>query len=721
MYFSRGIFIFLALITSVALFGCDEEAPTRDASSSGRIRDCRVPVFFSPDRSVETLAVVGDYNDWGRGAEPLHDADGDGVFAAVIDPGEGLQRYRISADGTAYLDPYNPLTMFGFGGSEHSVVRVPGCDVPELRVESMAASAEGDVGVSLEFWRAVGGAALQKNGVRASLLRHGQGVEVEYLGAQGEDISLKIKSLPPGKYTLQVSALDADEKTSAPLLLPFWIEETPFDWKDALIYQIFVDRFRVGGGALDEDASISFYHGGDLWGVIEAIEEGYFKKMGVNALWISPMYRNPEGDFSGRDGARSEAYHGYWPAASREVSARFGGEAALEALVSTAHAHGIRVIVDAVINHVHTEHSYWRDHNDWFNNPDGDCICGVDCSWGTHIKECWFDPFLADLDWRKEEVVEQLIDDALWWVERFDLDGLRMDAVPMMPRLAIRHLRDRVTERFGQGGHDLYLLGETYTQRGDQNSIAYYIGPHSLSGQFDFPVMWALRDALAGRIDMTDLDAEVVAGEVAWEGSGAVMAPLLGNHDVPRFVSDVNGDPVGSPRQNPPPSPDTDEPHALLTIGWTFLLSLPGAPVIYYGDELGLPGANDPDNRRNMKFEPELDARERLVKSHVERLGRVRACSRALRRGERKTLRAGRSTYVFGRDAGDGAAALTFINAGPTTEAIFATLPAEWGIAEGVIFTDVLGHDVHRDGARITVTLPPRSSALLLTETACLR
>ena len=681
------------------------------------LRDCSFLVFFDTQQAPDQIAVIGDFNSWDEQANPMVDGDGDGRYWARINAFPGTQQYRVWIDGETHLDPYNPLTLFDAEGRENSAARVPDCSVPALKVLRAEASAGGTVEIDLRFLRADPGAPAAS--MTASL---GDGTALDAETSGHGDIAVRGSGLRAGKHRVTVTADDSRGVSAATLSLPLWVEQAPFDWRDAVIYQVMVDRFRKGDGALDDQAGISVFHGGDLDGVTRTIEDGNFENLGVNTLWLSPVYKNPQGVFIGRDGHEAEAYHGYWPSDPRAVDDRFGGETALRNLVEAAHDRGIRVILDSVLNHVHTDHPYWRDHQgpDWFNNPDADCICGFSCPWSTSIQTCWFDPFLADLRWHNWRVVDQLVDDAAWWIDRFDLDGLRLDAIPMMPRLATRHLRDRLNRTLDAGGNHTYLLGETYTSRGGQPIIRYHLGPQGLSGQFDFPVMWLLRDALAGRVPMTELDAEVLTSEAAWAGSGAVMGLILGNHDVSRFVSDVNDDPVYQPRDNPPASPDTDRPYDLQRMAFTFLFSMPGAPVIYYGDEIGMPGATDPDNRRNMRFGQDVTDREQPVRRQVELLGRARACSTALRRGSRQTLLVHDNLYAFARGSDDGYPAIAVLNRATIEREVVLELPPAWTLSTDARFGDVLGAGVTADGREVRVTVPPRSSALILSDPSCL-
>ena len=683
------------------------------AARQGHVRPCALPFFFEGSADLEEVALVGDFNGWNKDANPLVDTNGDGLFKAAFELPPGLQTYRLWDGAATHLDPYNPLTLYGAKDREESVVDVPDCDQPALEVERADTSPVGALVAQLTFWRGRANAPLES--VDAILMPIGFHPLVTV--DDEEHVTVFAYNLPAGKYWLKVAAGDT-QGGRVERRFAFWIEPEPFDWRDAVFYQILIDRFRRGGGALDDMASIAEYQGGDLWGVVEAIESGYFEDLGVNALWLSPVDENPEGKFGKSEAVMAEAYHGYWPSEPRTVETRFGGEAALDAVVAAAHQRGLRVLMDAVPNHVHLEHPYWQEHSkdDWFAHPDGDCSCGVTCSWATDLQECWFDPFLPDLNWKNQAVVEQLIDDTVWWLERFDLDGARIDAVPMMPRLAVRHLRAQVRERIGAGGLETYLIGETYSRPGQQGTIRYYLGPDTLSGQFDFPTMWRLRDCLAGRLPMTDLASELAASEAAWEGTGAVMGVFLGNHDVARFLSDVNGDAVDDPRGSPPDAPaeGEDRAYALAKMAWTFVLTQAGAPVIFYGDEVGLPGATDPDNRRPMRFGDALAPREADLLAHVERLAALRRCSKALRRGVRETLWVDSQVFAYSRTTSAGEAALVVLNRSTAAKNLTLRVPTSW--EEVMSLHSTQGETVTSLGGLVQVELAPRSAEAWLSE-----
>lgn len=706
--------------------GCPEPEP----EPVGPELDCSTTFFHQPQGGASSTlpSVIGDFNGWDVSKGLMHDEDGDGVFSKTVTLNPGWHAYLIQDDlGRTLNHRYNPLTSYAYNAREEvSTVHVRNCSIPLLRVLTSTPHANnGSWRAELLFLRTPGGASLDTVDATHSGAAH---IHTTKQADTGK-ISLHIPNLNAGKHHVLVQATDANNVVSEPIELIFWMEpKDAFSWEGATIYQIFVDRFASSTqGGLDSTKGISMFHGGDLDGAREVLESGYFDQLGVNAIWLSPVIKNPNGVFTGRDGYDAEPYHGYWPSKPREVDERFGGAQALDRFVEAAHARGIRVILDAVLNHVHQEHPYFAQNKKntpnardaWFNNADGTCQCGFSCPWHLHMEDCWFDPFLPDLQWRNPLVVDTMVEDTVWWVERFDLDGLRLDAVPMMPRLAMRHVRAKLRARFEAAGEHLYLIGENYTQREEQASIRYYLGDHTLSGLFDFPIMWALRDTIAKSDNFMGLEQEIIKSELAWSGSGAIMGVMLGNHDVPRFISDVRQDPVWSPRTNPPKQPPVqDLSYAQLMFAWTFIMSQPGAATIYYGDEIGLAGAYDPDNRRDMVFDTSSSWHpgHARVLEHVRILGQARACSKALRHGTRSPLLVEANVYAFARDAGDGARAITVLNRAPVHTTIDIPIPAYW---DNTPFNSLFGTPATRDANTLKITLGAWESEVLFQEKAC--
>jgi glycosidase len=316
--------------------------------------------------------------------------------------------------------------------------------------------------------------------------------------------------------------------------------------------------------------------------------------------------------------------------------------------MKAAHDRGIRVLFDVVPNHVHEQHPLVKEHPDWFNK---DCVCGQGtCDWATHIKTCSFAPYLPDLDWTNTDVARATTADVMWWFDRWGADGLRIDAVPMMPRAATRRIATTVRARYEHGGTVPYILGENFTGPGGYQVLRYDLGPFGLDGSFHFPLMWTLRAALGEEsAPMGDIDTSFRAGEVAWDGAGAVMGMIIGNHDVARFASVSAGNAAGD-GWTAVPQPLDPTVYAKQRVALATVMTLPGAPVVYYGDEVGLAGRNDPDSRRVMPAEATLLPSQVETRAVARKVGRVRACSEALRRGALRTLVADPERFVFARE-----------------------------------------------------------------------
>ena len=577
--------------------------------------DSEEGVLFTWTGNANTVELVGEW-DWDS---PTTMTEMDGLWSASIELNEGLYCYKFIVDNEYIFDPAN--TYRGYcDGIENSVVRV-GNVAPishQIIDDTLVVSSVENPNSDYAFIQ------------------------------NGATWVLDLTQLPDGKHSITLSA---DGKES---LAIFWTgPNADFVWEDALIYMVMTDRFVNGNTSNDGSPSgaepEADWMGGDLEGVTQMIESGYFTDLGVNALWISPFNTNPTGSYIAADGQHQvSGYHGYWPVEPRQVDPRFGGEAALTEMVAAAHDAGLRVMADFVVNHVHEDHVYAQENPEWFNQG---CICGTDmCDWTERRLDCLFMDYMPDLDWKNRDASEQIIADALWWAETFDLDGLRVDAVKHVDDYAMTNLATRINERFEATGTDFYLKGETamgwsghsLEDNAEQyQTINRYIGDNALDGQADFVLYHAVVDNVftTGNMDYQHLDYWTNRSQDQYV-DGAIMVPYLGSHDSSRYLSRIQNDGTQWNQWEEQARPTTPSAASYQSAkqGIAWLLTTPGAPMLYMGDEFGQHGGADPDNRRMLDFN--LNDGQQDLKNFTSEIANVRLENEALRRGVYSTFHA---------------------------------------------------------------------------------
>jgi len=254
----------------------------------------------------------------------------------------------------------------------------------------------------------------------------------------------------------------------------------------------------------------------------------------------------------------------------------------------------------------------------------------------------------------------------------------------------------------------------------DRKGIASFVGPNMLDGQFDFPLYDTIIDVFAkGKAGFEELEKSLAASESIY-GKETLMSPLLGNHDKARFMAYADGDlphpELGDEEEvgwKFPPKVDDSAAFEKLKLGLTFVLSLDGVPMVYYGDEIGLSGAGDPDNRRMMRWGEEVTAEENAVREHFSKAAAVRHKHPALRYGSRRVLLAEGDRYAFVR-AHLGDAVLAAWNRGKSENSFEVAVGPEMPDGD---YTDALsGTTIEVKEGRASFRLGPMKSALFVAE-----
>ncbi len=648
------VFVLVAVVSSPLLSNDVRAADGRSSTAT----------TLTYSGSAQTVQLVGEW-DWNA---PLEMANSSGLWTVDVELEEGLYCYKFIVDGTYIFDPNNPERVY-CDDIENSLLRVNNHTRPHY-----TASITGD---ELEVTYHPGSSQAAPDGTPAALAG-------AIWDAASSTWTLDLTSFEDGKHSLLIEGVDVEGHAAYDLLVPFWRgPHASFGWEDALIYMIMTDRFVNGNlsndGTTAGAAQGADWQGGDFAGVTNMIQSGYFADLGVNALWLTPFNTAANGTGKAADGVHDvAAFHGYWPTEARGVDPRLGTPEELHEMVEVAHDAGLRIMMDFVVNHVHEDHEYFEAHPDWFN---AGCICGqANCDWTEHRLDCQFTSYMPDVNWKNRNASEQFIADALWWMETFDLDGARIDAVKHVENLAVSNLVAQITHRFETVGNEVYLKGETAmgwsghsleANQAQYDAINAYMGPHGLDGQADFVLYHAVVDNVfvSGNEDYQHLDYWTNRSQDQYT-TGSLMVPYVGSHDVSRLTSRADTGTSDAYNQwvedGLPGQPgDVSAYHAALqAYGW--LLTTPGAPLMYYGDEYGEYGGADPDNRHMYRNESLWSDHESALFENISALGKLRLESIALRQGHYATRLAMPNLLVYNMTHDDHVMSVVLNRGGPT-------------------------------------------------------
>ena len=505
---------------------------------------------------------------------------------------------------------------------------------------------------------------------------------------------------------------------------------------DDVIYLIMPDRFANGDATNDEPASARgtadranprAYHGGDLRGIRAHLP--YVKELGATALWLTPVVEN----------GAAQDYHGYGAVDLYAVDPHLGTTQDYRDLVTEAHQEGLKVIFDIVPNHVGPRHSWVADPplRDWFHGTAENHSSSSDTlrkefygesgknrvandpfetladphappRLSRNLTDGWFFNILPDLNTENPIVAQYLSQNSIWWAESTGIDGYRVDTFPYVPRkfwsawhAPLRRLYPYLT-----------TIGEVFHP--DPEVTAFFAGGQrrfdgidsGVTTVFDYPMYFALRDVLlndapAGRL------ADVLRRDSLYVRP-AELVTFFGNHDLPRFAS-----------------ADRSSPERL-KLAFGLIFTLRGIPELYYGDEIGLPGSGDPDNRRDYPGGWPGDSRnaftsegrtadQQQLYTYVQTLLRLRRAHHALATGRLWHLAADDSSYVFLRENEDEKLVIAFNNSAQQKEVRVELndTPAE-GIAGLTVLFGSASAEISKNAA--SLTMPAKSISIFQAE-----
>jgi glycosidase len=501
-----------------------------------------------------------------------------------------------------------------------------------------------------------------------------------------------------------------------------------------VIYLIMPDRFANGDPTNDEPAGTSSthdranpraYHGGDLRGIREHLP--YLKELGVTTLWLTPVLKN----------GAAQDYHGYGAVDLYAIDAHLGTIQDYQQLVTEAHKQGMKVFFDFVPNHVGPKHPWvaepplpdWlhgtaQHHLDSFSGLKGAFYGKTDkqpvandpfetlvdphapVSLSRNLTDGWFFGVLPDLNTEKPEVADYLLQNSIWWAETSGLDGFRLDTFPYVPRKFWSDWHARLHQIYPY----LTTIGEVFHP--DPSVTSFFAGGQKrfdridsgVNTLFDFPMYFALRDVLL-RNAPAGCIADVLRHDSLYVHPD-VLVTFFANHDVLRFASAEGSSPA---KQK-------------LAFGLT--LTLRGIPELYYGDEIGMPGGGDPDNRRDFpggwpgdpKNAFTADGRtteQQELFGYVQSLLQIRREHPALQSGRLWHIYSDETAYVFLRETEEERVLVAFNN---STEPRALRISLNDTPAKGAAgFTSLLGQaKAGVVGAEARIVLPAQSISIFV-------
>lgn len=481
-------------------------------------------------------------------------------------------------------------------------------------------------------------------------------------------------------------------------------------WQKQVIYLVMPDRFYNGNTANDglgqpgcfDKASATKFHGGDLAGLRNKLP--YIRDLGATTVWTTPVYKQV-----GLVNGSQCGYHGYWPDYTTPddtaLEPRLGTSADLNGLIGDLHAGGQRYIMDMVVNHAGYGARIAAQQPGWFH---------PDCS-GDEVN-C---PLAGLPDFRQEDsaVAAYLTNLSKTWVSNYALDGIRMDTVKHAPT---SYWQNSWVPGVLGARPNTFLLGEVFDS-GNLGKLKTYLDA-GFDSTFNFPLRQALVDSL-GRGGSLDALAARTQDTLNTFGLSRTLLQvnLLDNHDVPRFVNEPG---VGVPEA---------EIRTRYALALGSLMTLPGIPQLYYGNELGMYGGSDPDNRRDMPTWAWTDSGRNATQANfvagggtpkatydlTKKLIGIRSGTPALWKGNYAELwrpNGGQNVFAFYRGSGS-SRVVVVLNSSASSATVNLDLQGNAGISaadkaalpNGTVFNDLLAEgapgSVSVTGGKLPVTL----------------
>jgi glycosidase len=660
----------------------------------------------SPDD--KQINLFGQFNSWDRKNLPMKDLNGDGIYEIEIPLDPGRYEYKFYVDGKELIDPQNPVKVPNGLGDFNSVRVVEESESEKIFLHVLGYKKKENYYL-LKFYFEHNDKSFKLSKQNVIALLDNQEFSEKNFSINGNEVTLKVNSELSGHRFIRL-AINKNGKASniqtVQLIDGNFAGNTEFKThQDKIIYSLLIDRFSNGDKSNDNPVqhdslfTPANYQGGDIQGIKNKIQDGYFNRLGINTIWISPIVDNTNNAYREYPAPHRwyTGYHGYWPVSTTAVEEHFGDMNLVRELINKANKKGIKILLDFVSNHIHEENPLWKKHRNWFGVlelPDGRKNLRL---WDEYRLTTWFEPYMPSFDYSGSyEALEYMTDNAVWWLKVTGADGFRHDAVKHVPNEFWRLLNRKIKRNIEiPKKKKVYQIGETF---GGIDLIASYVNNGQLNAQFNFNLYdVAIPTFLNQDASFKLLDFQMKKCFQVF-GYNNLMGNLMDSHDKIRYMAYADGDlEINDGRANHvawenPPVVDNPSSYDKLKLYLAYLISIPGIPIIYYGDEIGMTGAADPDNRRMMRFDDELNSYEKQNFESVSKLIHIRNNHSALRYGDFLTLQADENLYSFIRsDINE--RILVILNKNEAVQNVNLKIPSVYKITEAI---NLFSNSVHK-------------------------
>lgn len=599
-----------------------------------------VPVTFRLElpQAAQSVGLAGSFNNWQHSLHPMRSVDGGKTWKVTVHLAPGAYLYKFVVNGTDWrTDPKAVQNLEDESGYVNSLIWVE-----RAGVNPPARRGDGIVTLSALYHNPKDALYLhtdKRNAVLTVRVRRDDVQEVKALVHSGG--RTVTKSMPevardalyayhraavPGRHG-RIAFVVRDGKRQIwlspegatyrkptkwfPLTLSSFIEPQVPSWvQDAVFYQIMPDRFFNADPAndhdprkpLDETGRIDGdgYFGGDIWGIVQRVE--YLRALGITTLYLTPIFT-------------SGTHHKYDTDDYTRVDPHFGGDDSLITLAHKLKQHRIRLVLDGVFNHVGVHFFAFRDllqkqeasaYRSWFTVH----RFPIQIQDPPNYSAWWNIPYVPKVNHENPQVRRYFLNVVRHWMTRVPIGGWRLDVANEVADAFWREFRKEVKRL----RPDAVLIGEIWGLAG-----------HWLRGDmFDSVMNYPWRAAVLSwiafrRSSPSQLDERLRMLSIAYPRDVTyVLYNMLSSHDTPRLRTLCGGD------------------WRKVRLAFLLQMTLPGAPAIYYGEEVGMEGGSIPDNRRPMDWNPSVEGK--ALRGFVNALIRIRQQQVALRRGEWTTL-----------------------------------------------------------------------------------